>query len=317
MQLFAITAPIFLVVVLGMLTARRHWLGDQAGPVLGNFVMRFALPATLFATLSQVPAAEIIEPAFMLAYGGSGLLTALLVIGLASLLMGRDRIQALLQGFGSIMPNTLFFGLPIAMQYFPETPGNAFAMAVLTENLLFFTPFLLALQVTAAGPGGSIRAAIRQVGVQLMRSPIILAIIAGVLVSSLAIPVPLVLAEAIDLVARASAAIALFAVGFAIARSSVKLRGQERDLILVVGAKLIVQPLITLVLVLFVVPDFDPVLQFSAVLLSSMPMFSIYPIIGARYGHERDTLLALMVAVVLSFLTITGWLWVLGQLLQV
>lgn len=316
LSILTITTPIFLIVALGVIAAKRNTLGEGAGPVLSRFVVTFALPATIFHALSRVPVYEIVQWNFLVAYGIGAVSTALIVILVARILLGHEKIFATLQGFGAAMPNTIFFGLPVLIQLFGQAPTSAFAMALIVENVVIFAPMLLLLQTYRDHNGATLGRKLVSVLVQIVKSPIMLAIIGGVLVSALGVPVPGVLRESLALVANASAAVALFAIGFAIARGSLGMARRASSIGLVVSAKLLLQPLIVLIIVLLM-PDFDPTLQVSVVVLSAMPMFSIFPIIAAGFGHEKDTLAILLVAVVLSFFTISGWLWVVGRLFAI
>jgi hypothetical protein len=72
-----------------------------------------------------------------------------------------------------------------------------------------------------------------------------------------------------------------------------------------------------MVLLLLVIPVANPDLRHTAVLLASVPMLSIYPIIADRYGETRFCAAALLVTTALSFVTVSGVLWLLqsGHLL--
>ena len=60
---------------------------------------------------------------------------------------------------------------------------------------------------------------------------------------------------------------------------------------------------------LWLLPRTDPKLQMAAIIFASMPMFSIYPILAQRYHYEGFCAAALLVATLLSFVTVTAVLW--------
>jgi len=62
---------------------------------------------------------------------------------------------------------------------------------------------------------------------------------------------------------------------------------------------------------LLVLPPIAPYLAICGVTIAAMPMLSIYPLFGHRYGHPHLTSAALLSAVALSFLTISTTLWLL------
>ncbi|HAW40735.1 MAG TPA: permease, partial [Pseudomonas sp.] len=58
-------------------------------------------------------------------------------------------------------------------------------------------------------------------------------------------------------------------------------------------------------------PVNDPELRLAGILMAAAPMMSIYPILGARYGLEGRCAAAVVSATVLSFLSISLFLWLL------
>ena len=70
-------------------------------------------------------------------------------------------------------------------------------------------------------------------------------------------------------------------------------------------------PLLVLLLV-WALPNFDPKLQFSAILLAAMPMMTIYPVIGAHYGYRNFCAGTLLATTTLSFFSISAILLVIG-----
>jgi len=66
---------------------------------------------------------------------------------------------------------------------------------------------------------------------------------------------------------------------------------------------------------LWLVAPIDAHLRMAAVLFASMPMLSIYPILAQRYRYEGFCAAALLVATLLSFVTVTISLWVMTSVL--
>ncbi len=150
----------------------------------------------------------------------------------------------------------------------------------------------------AAGAG---RRALRDTAARLLRSPLILAIAVGVLLSSLGLKPPAALGRAIDLLAAASASVALFTVGGLLHGSSV--RGLAAPLSLIVVGKLVLHPLaVALALQLF--PVADPSLATAAVLMAAVPMVAIYPVLGQRFGQQRLCAAALLTSVLAAVVTV-------------
>ena len=80
------------------------------------------------------------------------------------------------------------------------------------------------------------------------------------------------------------------------------------DILGVALGKLILHPLSVFAIFLFV-PVADPALRQAAIINASMPMATIYALLGQKYGQEGFCSAALVVTTVASFFTITGLLW--------
>ncbi|MFC6670482.1 hypothetical protein [Marinobacterium aestuariivivens] len=58
-------------------------------------------------------------------------------------------------------------------------------------------------------------------------------------------------------------------------------------------------------LMILLIPGLEPQLKAAAVLMASMPMMSIYPIIGGNYGYRSICSSMLLATTLLSFVTIS------------
>jgi len=79
-------------------------------------------------------------------------------------------------------------------------------------------------------------------------------------------------------------------------------------------AKLLLHPLAVFAM-LWLLPPIDPPLRMAAVIYASMPMLSIYPILAQRYHYEGFCAAALLVATLLSFVTVSIVLWLMTSVL--
>lgn len=309
MDILGITTPIFILIGLGFMAVRAKLFSSSDIRVLGRFVIQFALPAMLFRTLAQRSVGEILNLRLLLAYLLGSVVTFLAAALFARFVLKREALPALVVGMGSSMSNSIFIGLPVALQLFGPTASLVVAMIVIVENLLML-PMLLAAAETLGKRDTTLWRALSRTLARLLRNPMILAISAGFAASITGFTLPAPGAKAIDMLALASAGISLFVVGGSLAGAV--LRGLLGGVGLVVTAKLVLHPLAVLAAVMMV-PGLEPVVQFAAVLFACVPMFSIYPILGQQYGLERAAAAALVVTTVVSFVSITVWMWTIGR----
>jgi malonate transporter len=309
LDILAITGPIYLCIVLGYL-ATRHGLFDRADMrVFGKFVINLALPALLFNALSQRSVGEIFNGPYLLAYAlGSLFLLSAAVLWYRKLGregMGRSAIMAM----GMSCPNSGYVGYPVMLLTLgAPVAGVALALNMVVENLLII-PVLLALADMERHEAGHWRQLLLQTLQGLVRNPLIIAIVAGFVVSALGIPMPSPVSRTVTLFAQASSALSLFVIGGSLV--GLQLRGLRSAVAQIGVGKLVLHPLCLLAVMTWLVPIGDPQLKVALLLTGAMPMMGIYAILAQRQGHEGLASAALLVATMASFFTLSGLLWLL------
>ena len=301
LAVLSVTLPIFLLIAFGF--AATHLGAMERGEIgaLGAFTIRFALPALIFKSLAQRRFADVANLDYLLVYGSASLAVFALIYVLARAVHGRSRAASAMQGLGASLTNSGFIGYAIVTLYLGPIAAVALALQMVIENIVIF-PLALALAETDGREGHALSQVAAHLAGRLVRNPIILAILLGAAASVGGIALPAVLAKAVDMLAGASAGVALFTVGGALADLEVK--GMVGDIARIVAGKLLPLPLVTFVALRFA-PGLDPQLQKAMLIFSGAPMFTIFPLVSRPYGQEPVAAAALTVATSLSFLTIS------------
>ncbi|MFV0281976.1 MAG: AEC family transporter [Rhodoblastus sp.] len=306
-QVFAVTIPIFLLIAAGYFAVRRD-LVEQAGlKALAAFVLHFALPALIVRALSGREIAEVADFRYFLVYGGASLLVFALVYAIARWGRGRGQSQSAIQALGATAANSGFFGYPTAALVLGAPAGVALSLNMAFENMILI-PLALALAESGRTGGGGVAETMRATAGRLVRNPLIIAIAIGLALAATGLSLPAPVARAVDMLAGAAGAAALFAIGGAL--MGLETRGLAGDVTLVVFAKLIAHPLAVLVGLQFA-PGLDPALAKAALIFAAAPVLTIYPLLGQVYGQGQLCAAALISGVALSFLTVSGLLYVL------
>ncbi|MBM7455698.1 hypothetical protein HNR62_001571 [Oceanisphaera litoralis] len=305
--ILSVIVPIFILIALGYGAVRWQLITAQAAQGLGQFVLYFAMPALLFQNLSQMEFKQVLEPLYLLAYSGGSLLTLIAALLLLRGFRHKNGSLAAIQVMGMTVPNSAFFGFPILLQVLESSAAKAFAMAVMVENLIVIPLGLLLLEYSAPKNGrhqaGSLWWLLLS---RLLRNPLLLAIIAGLGVSLLDLRLPDTLGTPLRLLGQASVAVALFAIGASLVGN--KIQSELPDMGIVVAGKLILHPLLV-GLMIWLLPPFDAGLSQALILIAAMPMMSMYPIIGAQYGHGRFSAGTLLLTTMTAFITLSLVLW--------
>ncbi|MDR3521140.1 MAG: AEC family transporter [Acidocella sp.] len=304
LNILFITLPVFGVIAIGYAATRFKVMSPADIRTLGLFVLKFALPALVFTLLSQRHFAEIWNPAYLAVYGAASLSVFTLMLLTATLLQGRTLTQGAIQAMGSSVSNSGYVGYPIAVMVAGPAASVALALCMIIENALMI-PLALTLAESGNNGGEPRPRLFFYLIARLAKNPLILAIVAGAAVSFLGIKLPVPVVKPLQMLAMASSATALFAVGGTLA--GLQIKGTLGDIARIVTGKLTLHPL-AVFLLLLLVPTLDPAMKKAMLIYASAPMLSVLALLGQPYGQEQTGAAALMVATLLSFLTISGLL---------
>ncbi|WP_438766395.1 AEC family transporter [Kushneria sp. TE3] len=309
MNVLSITAPIFMLIALGYAAVMWGVVSKEHIQGLGRLVVNFALPALIIRALSENALADVFDAHYLLAYGLGSLLTFLAGLFLVYRVQRQRLDYAAINAMGMATANSGFIGYPIAVMVIGPTAGVALALCMLIENMVMI-PLALALAEAGSQQGISLRKTVVTTAKRLSRNPIIIAIVSGALISLSGLSIPAPFYKALDMLADASAPVALFVIGGTL--YGLKVQGMYRDIGQITLAKLVCHPLLVL-LCFQVFPIDNTELMTGALLIASAPMLSVYPIFGLRFSMDRLCAAALLAATVLSFITISTTIWMIHQ----
>jgi hypothetical protein len=211
-----------------------------------------------------------------------------------------------IKGLAAAYGNIGYMGPGIALLAFGEQAAVPVALIFCFENIMHFaiTPMMMAL----AGddrrrPGAVALDVVRRIALH----PFIIATAIGVAAAALSFAPPAPVARLLEMLARAAAPCALFAMGVSLALRPLK--RVPRELAPIAVLKLIVHPLVCYV-ILSAVGDFDPVWVWTAVLLAGLPTATNVFVIAQQYGVwvERASA-SVLITTILSVATVTGLLY--------
>jgi predicted permease len=139
-------------------------------------------------------------------------------------------------------------------------------------------------------------------GLGVVKSPLVIAAVAGILWSGLGAPVPVFLATFCEILGAAAPPAALFAMGLFMVGKSFK--GDRKEIALLTGFKLLIHPLLALgMLVLIPLP---PVWADSLLVLSALPTGSLVFVLSALYGvYTQRSTGVIMVSTFVSVVTLS------------
>lgn len=308
LSILGITGPIFLLIALGFGAVRSGLLARGEMRPLGFFVINFALPALLFKALSQRPLAELVDFRLLAIYTLGSLVIAGGAIAFGRLVQKRSLQGATVLGMGMSVSNSAFIGFPIAQQLIGQRASATLALYAAVETLIML-PVLLTLAELGGDRDKHWSRVLLGIFARLGRNPMIVSILAGVLCSAVGLALPVLLLRAVDMLSGASAPVALFYIGGIL--GGLSLKGMAGEIGAIAFGKLVLHPLAVFAAFLLL-PFDDPAIRAATIVNAGMPMFSIYPILGQKYGKEGVCAAALVATTVASFFTVSTLVWLTG-----
>ncbi len=305
-----VVLPIFALIFAGWFARRIGVLGPQATTELNRFVVYLALPALLFDIIAHARWADVWQPGFIAAFGLSALLIFSITVAFR-LRRPRHLADAAIDGLNAGYANTGFVGFPLALVALGRQALAPTLTATIITVCLLFAVGIVLIEIGLQTEKRRTHLAMK-VGRSLLRNPLLVAPVLGALVPLAGLGVPAPVESFLKLLGGAASPCALVALGLFIAT---KRDTAERDLgstALLVGLKLILQPVVAWVLASAVF-GLSPLLTHTAVLLAALPTGTGPFMLAEFYRREADvTSNVVLVSTVVSILTITGYLTVAG-----
>ena len=204
----AISATI-LVVAIGYLLRRRQFLPAQAWQAMSRLCYWVLFPGLIFRLISTARLdASFVAPLFLAILAGSLCVMIYALVAVYGARLPNPQKGALFQG---AIRNNTFLALSVVQAAFGQTALAAGAIAIAVMVPLYNFASVLALLVwRGSGSGAEMR---RAVGGELMRNPLLLAVVAGAAVNLSGVPVPRFVLEASGFLGAGALPLLLLCIG--------------------------------------------------------------------------------------------------------
>jgi len=306
LSVLLIALPIFALIAAGWAAHVSGVLGPLATGELNRFVVWLALPALLFQIVAKARWSEIWQPGFIAVFAlGAGVVFLFTIV--VQLRGSRHLADAAVDGLNSAYANTGFIGFPLAATVLgPAALAPTLIATIITVCLVFAAAIALieiSLQ-TERHPGRLVIKVARS----LVGNPLLIAPALGGVFLAFAVPIPAPLEKFLTLLGSAASPCALVALGLFIAEPRPGASPRASTVGLLVGLKLVLQPLVTWLLATRVF-GLSPLLTQTAVLMAALPTGTGPFMIAEFYGREAGvTARVILVSTVASLLTISAYL---------
>jgi predicted permease len=277
---------LILMGLLGFLYQRRGLAGPKVKEFIPSLVVKASLPMYLFSTtvrdLTSDEIPELIADAGVAALSiMTTLLISLLVYRIAGVQKARRGIFIVSFAFS----NTMFLGMPINLALFGDA-ALPHVMSYFIFNSFFFWTlgnYLMSLDVP-----GKPAAILSRATLKRLLQPPVLGFLAGLFAIYFSVPIPSFIQQTASSLGAMTTPLAIMYIGMGMADLSWSSFKPEKDLVLMLGGRFLVCPLVTF---LACVPFSLPTLASQVFLIqSSLPVVASCSIMAGYY--HSDTALA-------------------------
>ena len=298
-----VVLPVFAIVLAGYATGRRGILGEDASAALNGFVFYVALPVLLFISMARVEAEKIFNWDFIGVYAVSLLVTMAVAMALVKIFFPARRLAELsLNGMSSIYGNTGYMGIPlVTIAFGMEATVPAVIATVVNAALIFgLAGAMIEADLSAEEGAGGIA---KDIFWGVVKNPLFLAPIAGVLASVLELKLPSPIEAFCDILGAAAGPCALFSLGLFLVGKSLKSDMAEVSIMVIL--KLFVQPAVAWVLIAYVF-ELDHIWAATAMVMAALPTGTGAFVVAQRFNiYVERTSAATVVSTVLSVVTLS------------
>lgn len=276
---FNAVLPIILLIFTGVLLKKTPLLDDDLTKKMSSLVFHIALPSLVFRKIAQSDIRAIFDPLAIGLVISACTITILLMAFLSRFLPFQKSVKGTMV-IGSFWGNVAIIGFAIISRVSGDD-GVALATLIIAFVLIFNN--IVSITALSFYTGYKIRvfAIIKRV----VKNPVVLASVVGVLFSYFAIPLPEFMSSALQIMGNAALPVALLAIG-----GSLSFYGFKKSLpavLITVSFKVILLPLIGVLLAILV--GLDSHMQELIFLILVNPTAIAFFVVSSTQGGDRDT----------------------------
>ena len=297
--------PVFFVVGAGYLCRRTGLLADSVTTGLLTFTTTIAAPVLLFRGMYHLDLGEMFRADLLFSFYAGAIACFFLAMFGARKIFGMRPGESVAIGFAALFSNSLLLGVPITERAYGEDAlGPNFAIIAIHAPLCYLIG-ITAMEMSRAdgrGPLSTAKATVKA----MFRNALTIGIAIGLAFNLGGIRMPGPVEGGVDMIARAALPVALFGLGGALTRYS--LRAGLGPAAMIAGLGLMIHPAITLGLSwgLFDLPEG---MVRSATLTASMPPGVNAYVFAAMYSRAvGECASSVLLATAISVVSVSGWL---------
>jgi malonate transporter len=217
--------PIFVMILIGWLVVQAGLMKADVGDALSDFVFKIAVPLLLFRTIAEADFHGASPFRLWIAYFSGVAITWTAGHIAATRFFGRDDRIGVLAGVSSAFANTIFVGLPLVQRTVGDeglVPLSILIAVHLPVMMIVGTIMMERAERKIAGKAErSMGKLLRQIGLNLIRNPLVIGLAAGSAMHLAGLHMPPPVKSIVDQLAGSAGPVALVSLGMALQKYGV------------------------------------------------------------------------------------------------
>jgi len=308
--MLSIVLPIFLVILTGYLFSRKSKYSKDAGKLINDYVLFIALPALLFLSLAQAKPAELLHWEFVVAtlFGIFVAYMFGIVLSMSrSISAPKSSIAAMAACYGT----TGYMGVPIAIAVFGESAAVPAAIATILHNIPAIMAVIITYGIFSNEGKGESGVSVMLVAIKTtLLNPLTLSVIAGMIFSFLAIPLPEILKTFTGFLAGAAGPTALFALGIGLSSLDTKSHMNIKNLLHlspIIFIKVFIQPFVTFLVAYYLLGmKSSDIYLIVAILMSAQPIGAGVYVFASKFDYfQEQTAVSIVISLLITVFSLS------------
>jgi len=287
--LLAQISIMFLLVLIGFLLFKARFISQQGTKELGSILLYVIMPCVILKALtaeSTIAHLKEFKIAFLISF-----FVLLLSMIIARIIFGK---KYKIEHFGAAFSNAGFIGIPLVQ----ATLGNA--------AVLYIIPFIVMLNLLQWTYGVQVMTDDRKAiaGKQLIKNPVVLSMLVGLVVMAMRIEVPNIIFKTITYISDMNAPVAMIVIGAYLAQVNFREIFKKKTVLTSSVVRLIVIPLITILLI-GLVPQQYSQMKIAILIVAAAPIGSNVAVFAQKSGLDyAESVKEICVSTLLSIITL-------------
>ena len=303
---FNAIAPITLIVIMGYLLKKYKFLDKPTIRNMNSLCFKFFLPILTFSNIIHTNVKEIIDTNLLIY-----IVLSIIIIIIISIIIvpffekDRKKQGSMIQGI--YRSNFVILGIPLTSHIAGEKASAIAAILIMAVIPMYNFMAVIILSIY----GGKSKINIKEIAVQVIKNPLIIASLAGILISVIELKLPIYIDKAVVDLSKLGGVLPMFLLGADLDFSSIS--SNIKDLLVTISGKLFFVPLIFLTLAIKL--GFSPEKIVALIAVYCAPIAVSSAIMAQQMGCDSELSTQLVVfSTVASCLTIFLWVFTLSLL---